>query len=198
MAIDPSNFYLHNVADTCSVWNVLSSLTLYRRAKTAGVCFICTRFVMYECLIKRRKKNTASDKELRTRLIEAQRTRGDFQSYTLDIEDLQIVEILEKRKNLGKGELASIAFAMKTRQAFMTDDQKARKLGLQVLKESPTQTTPHMLSWLLFKNHITDGEKESIIKEHEKLGRPLAKYFESAYIEACRCRLLIHKGAFTE
>ena len=58
MALDPSSFYKHNITDTCAVWNVLSSLLLYARAKSAGVVFICTRFVIYECLFKPRKLTT--------------------------------------------------------------------------------------------------------------------------------------------
>jgi len=194
MAIDPSKFHPYNVADTCSVWNVLSSLTLYRRARAAGVNFICTGFVLYECLFKPRRKDSDADRELRKRLRDAQGKGKDFETYPLDVDDLQTLAVLEKRKNLGKGELASIAFAMKTRQAFMTDDQKARKLGGQVLLSSPTQTTPHLVGWLIFANHLTDGEMATVIDEHARFNRPLAKYFEDAYQEACRCRLMAHKG----
>jgi len=135
---------------------------------------------------------------LRERLSNARRNGQDFQTYPLDIEDLQTVEILQRRKNLGKGELASIAFAMKTRQAFMTDDQKARKLGCQVLQDSPTQTTPHMLSWLIYNNHLSDGEMPTVLSEHNEVDRPLAKHFEDAYQEACRCRLMAHHGVSKE
>jgi hypothetical protein len=195
MAIDPSRFHLYNIADACSVWNVLSSLTLYRSARAARVNFICTGFVLYECLFKPRTSKTDADCKLQVRLREAQTSGKDFQTFPLDVEDLQSLEVLEKRKRLGKGELSSIAFAMKTRQAFMTDDQKARKLGHQVLQDSPTQTTPHLLSWLIFERHLTDGDMSMILEEHQSLDRPLAKYFEAAYQEACRCRLLAHQGA---
>jgi len=190
MAIDPSKFHLYNVIDTCAVWNVLSSSTLYQRAKAAKVCFVCTGFVLYECLFKPRRNETASDKELQKRLRYAREKGKDFETHALDVEDLQTVQILEIRRNLGKGEIASIAFAMKTRQAFMTDDQKARKLAAQVLSDERTQTTPHLLSWLVFHNHATDGDKVMIVDEHTQQGRPLATHFEDAYQEACRCRLM--------
>lgn len=56
MAIDPSKFHLINVADTCAVWNVLSSSRLHAAAKEARCEFCITSFVRYECLSKLRKK----------------------------------------------------------------------------------------------------------------------------------------------
>jgi len=194
MSIDPSSFHLNNITDTCAVWNVLSSRTLYVAARGAGVVFICTRFVLYECLFKPRRTVDACDGELQTRLRAAQKD-SCFATYPLDVADLQTIEILENRRRLGKGELSSIAFALKTRQAFLTDDQKARKLAREVLRESPTQTTPHLLGWLFFANRLGDADKTTIIKEHQGMGRHLARYFEEAYLEACRCRLVANQGA---
>lgn len=189
MSIDPSSFHLHNITDTCGVWNVLSSRTLYSRARDAGVFFVCTRFVLYECLFKPRKTVKACDEELRSRFRAAQ-SESAFHIYPLDITDLQAIEVLENRKKLGKGELSSIAFALKTRQAFLTDDQKARRLAREVLQNSVTQTTPHLLGWLFFTTRLVDADKNTIIKEHLEMGRPLAEYFEQMYLEACRCRLM--------
>ena len=56
MAIDPSSFLVLNVADTCAVWNVLSSKNLYQASIASGCNFCCTAFVEYECLIRPRKK----------------------------------------------------------------------------------------------------------------------------------------------
>lgn len=197
MAIDTSSFHLHNITDTCGVWNVLSSRTLYTRARNAGVNFICTGFVVYECLFKPRKATDPCDVELCSRLRMAQRD-SDFKSYPLDIADLQTIEILENRKRLGKGELSSIAFALKTRQAFLTDDQRARKLAREVMRSSITQTTPHLLGWLFFTGQLVDGEKDTVIKEHQEMNRPLSKYFEEMYLESCRCRLMAKTGAMAE
>src|SRR5262249_50126946 len=134
MEIDPSHFYLLNVVDTCAVWHVLSSKMLYETALAAGCTFSCTAFVAYECLTKpRTKKITPEQEELRRRL-QAEQAHERFRSYHLDLDELLEVEILEKRKNLGKGELSSIAFAKRTRQALHTDDQKARKLASQVME----------------------------------------------------------------
>ncbi len=112
MAIDPSTFHLVNVADTCSVWNVLSSARLHAAAKEARCEFCITSFVRYECLTKPRKAPSPAEAELMRRLAQEQR-RGGFAAHSCDIGDLQAIKILESRKRLGKGELSSIAFAMK-------------------------------------------------------------------------------------
>jgi len=183
MPIDPSQFQKLNVADTCSIWNVLSSRLLYVAANAAGCSFCCTNFVHYECLHKPRKTYTSEDLELQARLKEAI-LDGKFRSYHLDLEDLQEVDILQKRKNLGKGELASIAFAKKTNQAFLTDDIKARKLAEEVMIRHFVQTTPHLVGWLFFANFLGDGDLKSIVDEHQKYNRPLSQYFEDMYSRA--------------
>ena len=108
-----------------------------------------------------------------------------------EISDLQDVHIMEKRQRLSKGELVSIAFAKKTRQAFLTDDQKARKLGRDELPPKMVQTTPHLFGWLFFTGRLSDGDKEEIIRQHSEFGRPLAPYFEAMYQSALQYRLTI-------
>jgi hypothetical protein len=153
MAVDPRSFHRYNMVDTCAVWNVLSSNRLYQGASGAGCMFSCTRFVIYECLVKPRKKMSIHDLELRRRLVE-ERNSARFSTFDLDLEDLQEVEILERRKKLGKGELSSIAFAKRTSQAFLTDDQKARKLGNDVIP-GYVQTTPHLLARIIHEKSPT-------------------------------------------
>jgi hypothetical protein len=189
MPVDPSRFHKLNVADTCAVWNILSSARLLRAAFQAGCFFCCTTFVEYECLIKPRKKVAANDTELKRRLKE-EKSRGRFSSHSLDIADLQSIALLQNRKKVSKGELSSIAFAMKTRQAFMTDDQGARKLAERVMDYHMIQTTPHLFGWLFFIQHLSDGDKLAVISEHEAVSRPLGEYFETMYLEALRCRLM--------
>lgn len=91
---------------------------------------------------------------------------------------------------VGKGELSSIAFAKKAGLAFMTDDQKARKLGSGVIGGNRVQTTPHLFGWLFFNGRLSDSDKSNVIDEHERFGRPLRPYFETMYNEALRCRLM--------
>lgn len=190
MALDVSTFHAILVTDTCAVWNVLSARTLHRAATTAGCCFSLTEFGLYECLVKPRKKADEGDEELKQRLRTA-RASGQFQAYSLDVEDLQDVEVLERRRRLSKGELAAIAFAKKTRQAFLTDDQGARKLAASFMNPMLVQTTPHLAGWLFFRGHLGDSDIDDIVGEHERLGRPLARFLRETYVEAMRCRLLV-------
>jgi hypothetical protein len=188
MVIDPSKFHLINVADTCSVWNVLSSARLHAAAKEARCEFCITSFVHYECLIKPRKKApNAAEAELMRRLTQEQ-GRGGFAAHSCDISDLQAIRILESRKRLGKGELSSVAFAMKIGHAVITDDQKARKLATDS-GHALTQTTPHLFSWLIFKGRLGDSDKGTVVAQHEAMERPLAPHFEAAYEMALQCRL---------
>src|SRR5689334_8984407 len=100
MAVDVTQFYPYNIADTCSVWNILSSSTLYEAAHTSKCYFACTAYVSYECLVKPRKAPTSADKILRERLIR-QRTIGRFTEFHLSLEELEDVAMLERRKKLG-------------------------------------------------------------------------------------------------
>lgn len=188
MAIDPSKFRLVNVADTCAVWNVLSSARLHAAAKEARCEFCITSFVRYECLNKPRKKTpTTAETELMRRLAQEQ-GRGGFAAHSCDIGDLQAIKLLESRKRLGKGELSSIAFAMKIGQAVITDDMKARKLA-EDSGHAHIQTTPHLFSWLIFKGRLGDSDKGTVIEQHKAMERPLEPHFEDAYDMALQCRL---------
>ncbi len=115
---------------------------------------------------------------------ERQFRRGSLKNCHLDLEDLQEIDILQKRKNLGKGELASIAFAKKTKQAFLTDDIKARRLAEEVMTRQFVQTTPHLLGWLFFAYFLGDYDLKTVTEEHKKYSRPLAQYFKEMYNRA--------------
>lgn len=194
MAINPSKFHLVNVADTCSVWNVLSSHRLHAAAKEARCDFCITTFVRYECLIKPRKKEPSpTERELIQRLTKEQAI-GHFIAHSCDIADLQAIKLLESRKRLGKGELSSIAFAMKIGQAVITDDMKARRLA-EDSGHSLTQTTPHLFSWLIFKGHLGDSDISTVIGQHQKMNRPLTPHLERAYEMALQYRLNVGSRA---
>lgn len=187
MNIDITNFEKLNIIDTCTIDNLLSSETLYRAALGAN-CFFCyTKFVEYEMLYKSRKKINEHSMKLQQKL-KAETILKKFECHSLSIDDLQEIEILEKRKKLGGGELSSIAFAKKINQCFMTDDSKARKLGQSVLGDNRVQTTPHLLGWLFYIRDLIDSDFPSIIKEHESYFRPLSEYFKEAYHESLRIK----------
>lgn len=187
MAIDPSSFYPHSVTDTCAVWNVLSSRLLYSVACDAHCHFVCTGYVVYECLLKPRKENTPEDEELKKRLRH-ERKRGRFQDFHLTLDDILDLTILERRQNLGKGELSSLAFARHIRQAFLTDDQKARKLATEVCDARMVQTTPHLLGWLFYIRRLLDSDLDTVVTQHQELNGPLSKYFKIIYQRALEYR----------
>jgi hypothetical protein len=186
--IDPSKFELLNVADTCSVWNVLGSQVLYVAAKSAGVSFCCTEFVRYECLHKPGKPRPERS-QLQSRL-RREISNGDFKPCNIDIEDLQDVEVIENRMRLSKGEISSIVFAKKSQQAFMTDDKKAAKLARTIMSGDKVQSIPHLLAWLYFLGRLQDSDKGTIVAELDSLNRSLQPHIDNAYQEALRCRLM--------
>lgn len=187
MSIDPSKFHPVNVADTCSVWNILSSTRLRSAAREAGCDFCITSFVHYECLIKPRKSPTEADRELRRRL-QAEQRGGAFAPHSCDIGDLQDLKVLESRKRLGMGEISSIAFAMRISQAVLTDDQKARKLA-QAVGHPLVQTTPHLFSWLIFTRRLGDSDVPIVVSQHRALEGDLAPHLEKGYALALQCKL---------
>ncbi|MEH2077413.1 MAG: hypothetical protein V7K57_23945 [Nostoc sp.] len=197
MGIDPSNFHKYNVIDTCAIWNILSSKLLYTTANNAGCQFCCTYFVYYECLHKPRKNPKQTEIELQNR-FRHEYENGKFKYYHLTIEDLQDVEVLQGRKKKDKGELASIAFAKKTRQAFLTDDTGARKQAAKSMNSKMVQTIPHLLAWLIFINYLSDSDLQPIICEHKKSDRPLEKHFLDAYKIVLEYRLIALSPKKTE
>ncbi|WP_066347399.1 hypothetical protein [Geminocystis sp. NIES-3708] len=185
---NPSNFYSINVVDTCSIWHIISSQLLRVTAYSARCSFCCTNFVYYECLYKPREQPKDEDIELQN-LLKQEINNEQFKSYHLDIEDLQEVEILKRRKKLGKGELTSIAYAKKTNQAFITDDQGARNIAEEILGNDKVQTTPHLLGWLFFKNFLNYEDIKLIIEQHQTYNGKLERYFMEMYHKALDYKL---------
>jgi len=177
------------IVDTCAVWNLLSSAILTQACVASGFEFSVTEFVLYECLYKPRTDPTDADLKLMQRLRDA-RTRRQFKTVSLTVEELQDVARLQLKKRVSKGELSSIAFAKRAQLAFQTDDQGARKLATEELPKDSVQTTPHVLGWLFFHGRLADHELNLIISEHKAHSRHLSKFFQALYEEALRCRLM--------
>ena len=193
MALDPTKFSKITVTDTCSVWNVLSSSKLYQAAISANVYFCITPMVLYECLHKPRPSITPRKAEMIDRLQKA-RESNEFQVQPCDLEDLVLLS-QQAPKGLGSGEMSCIATAYRIRGiAFMTDEKKARKFATEKL-ELHVETTPKLYAWLHYHRHLADGDHWEIIHEHEKYeARPLTEFFQIAYEEALRCRLMQQKA----
>ena len=92
MTSDVTQFEKLNVADTCSLWNILASRVLLVRAEAVGVQLCSTNFVRYECLHKPGPPRPERQ-ELQKRLL-SKVANGGMQWYPIDIEDLQDVEVL--------------------------------------------------------------------------------------------------------
>lgn len=178
--INFSLFRKSNFLDTCSIWNILSSKKLLYAAQQAGCEFYLTTYVLYECLYKTRNNPNPIDSELQERLKKLIQNKG-IKNYSLTLEDLQDVEILENRKRLGKGELSSIVLARRYSQGLLTDDQKARKLALIMLNRDRIHTTPHLLGWLFYEFYLSDSDIKPIIEEHKYFNGILEKYFMEVY-----------------
>lgn len=191
MSYDVRKFTPYNIIDSCAIQNVLSSLTLYTASLHAKCGFMCTGFVHYECVVKYRSKETTEDNEIQRRFLNAI-SRGEVAISHLDIEDLQDVQVLENRKKLGMGELSSIAIAKKYNQVFMTDDLKARKLGITILGPGRVQTTPQLFGWLIYGNFLLDTDKDRVIEEHQTLEKriPLTSFFEKIYLVALEAKCM--------
>ncbi len=191
MNSDITKFSLINVIDSCSVWNILSSQIIYQASIQAGCYYALTNYVGYECLYKKRKEK--ADGVIVEKLGKGIATKR-FTIYDITIDDLQEIGILENRKNLGKGELSSIVFAKKTRQAFLTDDKKARTLAKDVLGSEFVQTTPHLVGFCFYERHLLDGDINALIVQHQTSltgsWGDLSRFFNEAYEESLRIRLM--------
>ena len=181
-----------NVADTCSLWNILSSRVLAATAESVGVKLCSTTFVRYECLHKPgvvRPERTELQKRLNGKIA-----TGSMQWHPIDIEDLQEFEILRNRKRVSPGELSVIIFARKTRQAVLTDDIGAQKLARQELGAQLVQSTPHLFAWLYFNSHMSDSDKDQIAADLKSFGRSLQPHLDEYRTEAQRCRALANQA----
>jgi len=189
MTIDITNCLKINITDSCAVSNIISSRLLFARASGNNFIFSITEYVQYECLYKSRTNPTPKEEELRQRLIKHQQN-SKFTVHNLSISDLQDDLLSQHSRQLGMGEISSVAFAKKIGQPFLTDDQKARKIAQEIMGTRNVQTTPQIVGWLFFNGSLTDGDLPELIKEHNEFKRPLEKYFRSVYEEAMRLRLI--------
>ena len=190
---DVSQFVKWNVADTCSLWNLMASKLLYTTARSAGVTLCCTEFVVYECLHKPsqlRPERTELQKRLRSKLSD-----GSITAHPIEIEDLQDVQVLRNRKKLSIGELSVMVFARKTTQALLTDDKGAQKLASAVMSAAAVQSTPHLFAWLYFNSLLSDGDKDQVVADLRSVNRNLQPHLDNYHEEAQRCRAIAMQAA---
>jgi hypothetical protein len=181
-----------NVADACSLWNILASRLLASTADSVGVRLCSTTYVRYE-LLHKPSLPRPERKELQERLL-ARINAGGMQWHPIDIEDLQEFEILRNRKRVNPGELSAIIFARKTRQAVLTDDIGAQKLARMELGVQLVQSTPHLFAWLYFNSHVNDSDKDQIVADLQSLCRNLQPHLNNYHAEAQRCRAIANQA----
>ena len=168
---------------------MLSSRKLYQAALRANLHFCITETVLYECLHKPRSFISPERTEMMQRLKYA-RQAGGFPVEPCSLDDLAEISQLAP-KGLGSGELSCIAVAYRVRViAIMTDDKQARRAS-SITFSLNVETTPKLYAWLHYHQFLNDSDHESVISEHEAHEiKPLTKFFQEAYIEAIRCRLM--------
>lgn len=189
MTIDVRSFQKLNVADTCSLWNLLSSDTLRRAAFGVGCSFCITEYVSYECLVKGNSTLDAHRLELRRKLATAI-SNNQIRVHSISLEDLLEVEFLESRQRLGRGELTTIAFAKTTGQSAFSDDKKARSLAMAVLGPRGGQWTAQLLGWLCYTDYLVDHECQAVADELAAFGRSMSPHLENAYRSALHAKLM--------
>lgn len=82
-----------------------------------------------------------------------------------------------------------MVFSRRTQQAFITDDQGARKLAYNYMEKDMVQTTPHLFGWLIYSGILGDMDKDNVIREHVSFARPLEQYFNNIYMKALEYKL---------
>lgn len=177
--------------DTCAVWNILSSKALSAAAR--GRChFILAEYVRYECLVKPRKK---PDAQLQARLNEELAAGRHFSAHPLTIDDLRdLAASVGKVRRFHQGELAALALARKLGNGFLTDDRTARSVGENTIGHSRVRTTPHLVGWLIYLGHLSDGDIPTIIADNAALNTrygQLGEYIQKCYEHAMGLKLRV-------
>ena len=191
----PDSFWAVNVTDTCAIWNLVGTATLFRTALRQRLSFVITNTVFYECFLKSRGKTPSTvHRKLRVRLRQHLQ-QGEVRQVDATIDDLQEVMSIARYRGvgtrLGYGEISCIAVARRLRQAVLTDNKRDfRAIG--GLIDGLMQTTPRLLGWLYLEEQLTDGDVEEIMAEHNHCGGEMAKAYELAHCEACE-RLLVRR-----
>ena len=165
----PDSFTPVNVTDTCAVWHLIGSATLFDTARRTNVSFVITNTVFYECFIIRR--------------------------IDLPIDDLQDLLALARQlgldKRLGQGEISCAALARRWGAAVLTDNRRDFRAIFQLV-DGRLQTTPRLLGWLYLDEHFTDRDVEDVVSEHRECGGQMSDVYKRAYYEACEKRLQRH------
>ena len=191
----PESFRPINVTDTCAIWNLIGSSTLFRVARQRNMSFVITNTVYYECFTKS-KGRPASERHRRLRGRLAKHIqRNDVNQMDLTIDDLQdainTARQYDADRRLGYGEISCAALARRLRQAVLTDNKRDFRV-IAKLVDGLLQTTARLLGWLYLHGHLTDGDVGDVIRQHGDSGGHMSRVYECAHREACQMRLARH------
>ena len=189
----PDSFSLVNITDTCAIWHLMGSMTLFKTARQKHVSFVITNTVFYECFVKsRRNKLTPQHQALREHL-RAYIGQHQVSRIDLGIDDLQDLIVLARQrgldKRLGQGEISCAALARHLRQPVLTDNKRDFN-AIEALTGSLIQTTPRLLGWLYLEGHLTDPDVDDVLTEHRNSGGQMPHVYKQAHYEACEKRLV--------
>ena len=188
----PESFILVNITDTCAIWHMAGSMTLFETARRLNVSFVITGTVFYECFIKSSGRAPSTQhQELRDRL-ETHINQDKVTRIDLTIDDLQDLITFARQlgfdKRLGQGEISCAALARRWGTAVLTDNKKDFK-AIEGLVVGRLQTTPRLLGWLYLDGHLTDPDVSDVISEHYNSGGQMSQVYTLAHSEACAMRL---------
>ena len=124
----PDSFIPVNITDTCAIWHLVGSMTLFRAAHRMHVAFIITNTVFYECFTKSRGRAASVQHQALRDRLETHLNQDEVKRIDLSIDDLQdFITLARLRgfdKRLGHGEISCAALALSWRAAVLTDNKK--------------------------------------------------------------------------
>ena len=188
----PDSLIRVNITDTCAIWHLVGSMTLFKAARRMNVSFIITNTVFYECFTKSRGRAASVQHQALRDRLETHVNQDEVKRIDLTIDDLQeLITLARLRgvdKRLGHGEMSCAALARRWRAAVLTDNRKDFG-AIKGLVDECLQTTPRLLGWLYLEGRLTDADVGDVLSEHYNSGGQMSQVYQRAYYEACEKRL---------
>lgn len=191
--MNSDKFISVNVTDTCAVWHLVGSPTLFTSAVGAKLSFIITPTVDYECFTKQGVRPVSVVRLRLREHLRAHLNAGRVSTMSVSIESLQATILAAKEKGLtkrlGRGELSCVALARDLGHAAVLTDNKREFRVIEPLVDGRLQKTPQLLGWLYMTDRLSDGDVDLVIQQHEQADGHLGKWLRVAHRTACEKRL---------
>lgn len=98
----PGKFISVNVTDTCAIWHLVGSPTLFRAARQVTVSFVITSTVFYECFVKSRSRRPTAQREEMRKRLRTYIDQGQVSRMNLGIDALQDMIFLARQRGCDK------------------------------------------------------------------------------------------------